>query len=115
MNESLLIYDDECSFCQKRAEKFKNNHDLAQIKLVGRSRAEQFLSPETMKKCDFEREIHLIEPDGSIYRGGAFLHRLFSTYAPKTLKNRFLGLSILKPILILGYNLVAKYRHLLSA
>lgn len=84
---------------------------MGDIRLIGKSEANQHLSAEIVEKCDFEREIHLIEPDGSIYRGGTFLHRFFSKYAPKTLKNRFLGLPLWKPLLILGYKLIARLRH----
>lgn len=114
MRPTYLIYDDNCSFCREKAEKLKNRPELMNIKLVGKTEAGLFLDPETVQNCDFEREIHLIEPDGTIFRGGDFLHRLFSAYSPRSIKYRFLALPIWKPFLRVGYKLVAKFRHFLA-
>jgi len=80
--EPVLVYDGDCRFCLRRAKRWERltGNAVRYLALQSPEAAARF--PE-LSRTQLEQAVHLIGPDGSVYRGAEAVFRLLA------FKNRF--------------------------
>jgi predicted DCC family thiol-disulfide oxidoreductase YuxK len=66
----LLIYDGECDFCRRSVTRWRRITG-DRVDFVPFQDADALARFPEIPRADLERAVHLIEPDGAVYRGAA--------------------------------------------
>lgn len=112
--QSRLVYDGQCPFCADGVRRLKAADLCGVLKLVDLHSCADIrsLHPALTKESAM-RQIHLIEPDGTLYGGFKVFRRLCLTMPALYLLIPVLycpGMGVIGPFV---YRLIAKKRYLL--
>ena len=80
MTQATLLYDSECSMCSrfKKGIELLDRNNLLEYKSI--YDPEVYVRYPQLRQEDCEAEIHLVDPEGNVFRGGevmSFLVKLF--------------------------------------
>jgi predicted DCC family thiol-disulfide oxidoreductase YuxK len=107
----LLIYDGECNFCKRWVARWKK---WTGERVTYRPLQEIGEDIPEIAKSTLEASVHLVEPDGRIFRGADAVFRTLEYTQPKP---KFLWLRLLPgfmPLARFAYDFIARRRSLFS-
>ena len=64
-----MLYDGRCRFCTAQAEMVRSYNDAALIDVVDMNNPDILARFPQITPADTQRELHLVSPDGTLYRG----------------------------------------------
>jgi len=115
MKDYYLIYDDSCPICRVGTDQLRKLDRLGLVKMVPLSRAREISESARLDPNRLKTEIHLVLPDGRIFRGAEAL----ATVAALFPRSRLLGWLIMIPpfkqLARLVYRIIARHRLKISA
>jgi predicted DCC family thiol-disulfide oxidoreductase YuxK len=114
MKKYRLIYDDSCPVCVAAVSKAVRLDSMGLVSLEPLSGARTAGYPDLPSPAKLAKEIHLIAPDGAVYRGAEAVGRLASLFPRSKLLGRIILLPLVRPLARLVYGLVARHRLRLS-
>ncbi len=110
----LLVYDDDCQFCRRWVARWQRATGDAISYLPFQTIIVESRFPE-IALADFEKSIHLILPDGSVYRGAEAVFRsLAAAGKEKWLLSLYEQYPFFEEITELVYEEIAEHRSFLS-
>ncbi|UCG61785.1 MAG: DUF393 domain-containing protein [Candidatus Zixiibacteriota bacterium] len=114
MGQYHLIYDDNCPICRKSISTVRNLDRLGLVNCVPLSTVTDQPRRGTLVKGKLAEEIHLITPEGKVYRGAEAVGVLASLFP----RSKYLGAFILLPgvraLARRAYRRVARRRLMIS-
>lgn len=114
MHRWYLIYDDNCSICNAGIGRIRKLDQTGLIKLVPLSDPQVPPNIKLPSKEVMNKHMHLISPDGEIYKGADAISEILKIFPESKLAGWITSFPPFKPIARLVYSIVAKNRMKLS-
>ncbi len=114
MNQYHLIYDDSCPICLFSIERIAKLDKLGLVNRVPLSTALKSRKPGMLANDQLVKEMHLITPEGKIYRGAEAVGVLATLFPQSRLFGEIVLLPGIRTLARLVYAQVARHRIRLS-
>lgn len=109
-HKKTIFYDGSCSMCSVIINKIGDSKQ--NTKFVSKDITSVSL-PENITKEQVEKEIHIIDHDGKIYKNAEAILKIIEDYPRWKFVATFGRLPAIKQLLLIGYRIIAANRHLI--
>ncbi|MEW6412016.1 MAG: DUF393 domain-containing protein [Candidatus Zixiibacteriota bacterium] len=114
MKQYHLIYDDNCPVCLSSVGKISKLDKLGLVNRVPLSQALKARNPNMPVKDKLAEQLHLVTPEGKIYRGAEAVGILATLFPQSRLLGQFMLLPGVRFLARAVYRLIARHRMRLS-
>ena len=115
MNRYILIYDDACPVCLAGLEQIRKFDTAGLIEQLPLSDVGPASFPELPEVVELRKAIHLITPDGSLYRGAEAIAALADLFPQMKVIRSLFALPGIKPVAHGVYHFIARHRMTISS
>ncbi len=115
MKDYYLIYDDSCPICRVGVRKIGDLDRLGLVKMVPLSRAREISQSARLDPTRLKTEIHLVMPDGRVFRGAEALATVATLFPRSKLLGRLIMIPPIKQLGRIVYRIIARHRMKISA
>lgn len=109
-----LIYDDRCPICRTGVETVKRHDTVNLVNALPASEAVARNPGLAGLAGRLQEELHLITPEGKVYRGAEAVAVLATVFPKSKIIGRLVLLPVIKPIARHIYRAIARHRMQLS-
>jgi len=106
-----LIYDDNCPFCRGWIERVKRLDRNGLVRLAPLSNPPANMAIKSPDKEALMREIHLVSPDGDLFKGADAVSRLAVMFPRTRLAGVILSAPVIRIFARYVYRVVARWRY----
>ncbi|MDF2925109.1 MAG: hypothetical protein K0R57_4023 [Paenibacillaceae bacterium] len=106
-----LLYDAQCNLCLATVAKLRTLRTNAELAMVPLQTASPDMLPANVSMEELLKELHVVEEDGTVYRGAEAIVRIVRTIPALSWLAPLYGLPGLRRLAQVLYRLVARHRY----
>ena len=114
MSRYHVIYDDNCPICAAGAVRLEKLDRMGLVRCVPLSEIPERPDMRTLSRAKLKDQMHLITPEGKVYRGAEAAGVLATLFPGSRLLGEFILLPGVRSVARRVYRLVARHRFKIS-